>query len=377
MNKDENNHGGGLHSRENVLEHIFESVEQMRNQRSAWNEELGDFFLTEAKQKRETESLTRRVKAGQAITEAGGAFHKWMERRVGFGLGEEMIREWFHIDTLLALTPFVAFVPCPRSLSEKGKKELVQAVDALELIRFMVQTVPVHFPLSKIAPTFVSSPYHQHETERISKSNLGDLSYVGLPCTYGGDALNLIANDVFLSCALYRTPCLFLNDHVPRVSLCIHSITVGGLCVAAEVACNIYIAEKLNLDDIILECKESSEEITALALALKNFVEGQIVPSIGKRSFHALLLGELPIGEKDSLITSNTHFSLLNLDTLDECEFECFTQDDIFTIARRMTNAHDENKVLPTVLRFLKRRPLTGCKSEIKPHEIPKMKSIE
>ncbi|KAH9586192.1 hypothetical protein LSM04_009481 [Trypanosoma melophagium] len=371
MNKGEANNTGGLHSPENVLEQIIETVEQMRNQLSLWNEELRGFFATEDRQKQESDSLTKRVADAQAITEAGGGFHQWMEQREESGLGEEMIREWYHIDALLAKTPFLGFVPCPRWLSEKGKRELMEAVDSLELIRFFIQTVPLHFPLSKIAPTFISSPFHQHEIERISKSNLGALPYVGIPCTYGGDALNIISKDSVLSSALYRTPCLFLNDNVPRVSLCIHSITVAGLCVAAEVACDIYMAERLNLDHVIFESEESSEEITLLALALKKFVEGEIVSSLGKRSFHSLLLGESPSGENDVMI-SNVHFSLLNLDTLDGCEFEYFTQDDIFAFAQRMTKCQNEEKVIPPVLRFL-RRPLEGCNSDDK--QCPSLKT--
>ncbi|RNE99859.1 hypothetical protein TraAM80_07986 [Trypanosoma rangeli] len=343
-----------------MVENILAVVGQMRSQQNAWNEEVHRFFLTEAVQKEQSDRLTKQVQDAEASSLGDGSFTDWVARRTENNLGEEMIKKWYHINGLLAKTPFVAIVPCPRWLSTEGRMELVGAVDALGLKCFVIQTIPLHLPLSKIASTFVPSAFHLPKSKRVSKSSLGSLPYVGVSCVYGGDALKLLSECPLLAAAIDRTPCLFLNDYIPRAALCIHSVTVGGACVAAEVACDDRVATKIGLDCAESERETRRQGIDVLSLALKNFLEEQVASSLENRSFRALLLAEaVPGRERDlwsaqqPLLETDLRFLLLNMDTLDGSEFECFTQQDILDMVQRMKKCHAENEVFYPVLRFI------------------------
>ncbi|RNF18132.1 uncharacterized protein Tco025E_04635 [Trypanosoma conorhini] len=343
-----------------MVEKILDVVGQMRSQQNAWNEEVHRFFLTEAIQKAQSDRLTKEVQDAEATALGDGSFVDWVARRTENDLGEEMIKSWYHIDGLVEKTPFMAIVPCPRWLSTEGRMELVGAVDALGLERFVIQTIPLHLPLSMIAPTFVPSAFHLPPAKAASKSSLGSLPYVGVPCVYGGDVLKLLSESPLLAAAIDRTPCLFLNDHIPRAALCIHSVTVGGVCVAAEVACDGRFAAKLGLDCTESEREGRGQDIDVLPLALKTFLEEQVASSLENRSFRALLLAEAVVGrerelwsDQHPLLSTDLRFSLLNMDTLDGCEFECFSQQDILDIVRRMRECHAGSEAFNPVLRFL------------------------
>ncbi|KEG14557.1 hypothetical protein DQ04_00411210 [Trypanosoma grayi] len=376
MSDGEDGRSGSLSQPAEILGRIFETVSQLRRRQNAWNEELRRFFLTEGQQKLECDRLTERVNSAAAASQKGSTFNEWMSCRTELGVGEDVIKEWYHIDSLVEKTPFVAIVPCPRGLSSDGEAEVVRVVDALELPRFFVQTVPLHLPLSKLAPTFIPSSWHLPEEERMSKSGLGALPYVGVPCTYGGDLLNLISGNPTLHAALDSTPCLFLNDYVPRVALCVHCAAVSGLCVVAEVACSAHLASVLRLEQPVLHNGETEDSIDVLSFALKEFVEGELVSSLGKRSFRAFLLGELSSQRETdmrsgegTLLLTDLRFSLLNMSTLDGCEFECFTQRDILAIAKHMESCKRENRGLPPALRFLERPATNGGPGDKQPEK--------
>ncbi|ESS64476.1 hypothetical protein TCDM_07464 [Trypanosoma cruzi Dm28c] len=353
-----------------MVESVLYAVDQMRHQQNAWNEVMHHFFATEARQQEESDRLTRQVQDAEATSLGDASFADWVARRAEMELGEDMIKRWYHINGLLAKTPFLAIVPCPRCLSTSGRVELASAVDALELERSFIQTVPLHLPLSKIAPTFIPSSFHLPRTRNVSKSSLGNLQYVGVPCTYGKDVLNLLSESSLLAAAIDRTPCLLLNDYIPRAALCIHSVTVGGICVAAEVACDVRFATKIGLDLPIHEREKNGKDIDVLSRALKKFLEDEIASFLANRSFRAFLLAESVSGrERDlwsgqhPLLETDLRFRLLNIDTLDGCEFECFTQQNILDIVQRMTQCHDENGRFYPVLRFLE-PPVTSQGSE-------------
>lgn len=345
-----------------IMESLMRDVNRFQTQQGAWNEEIHRLFLTEAREKERSDQLTQQVQAAEALTREDDAFRDWIARRAESDLGENMIKKWYHIDGLVEKTPFVALVPCPRLLSPKGRRELVAAVDALHLQRFFVQTVPLHLPLSQLAPTFISLPFHIPKGGGVSKSNLGNLPYMGLQCKYGGDVLQLVSQYPLLGAALDQTPCLFLNDYVPRVALCFHVVTVGGRCVAAEVACDVRLGTQFGLDHAASGPERAEKSIEVLSLALKRFMERQMVPFLENRSFRSLVLGEIVSGQEPCtqcdqapLVVNNLRFSLLNVDVLDGYEFECFKQDDILAIVRQMTQSHVENEALLPVLRFLRR----------------------
>lgn len=360
MDEDDRDRSNTFLSHKAVLENIIKEVGHMQDQQDNWNKNMHNFFLTEAKQQKESDRLTEKVLAAEAECRDDDSFNNWMSVRAESALGEDTIKRWYHINGLAEKTPFLALVPCPRLLSPEGQMELVKVVDSLKLQRFFVQTVPVRLPLSKLAQTFISLPFHLPRDVRVSKSSLGNLSFIGEPCEYGGDVLKLIARSPTLVSALDQTQCLFLNDHVPRVALCLHVVTIGGRCVAAEVACDLRVAARLGLVPTATEQKETKKSIEVLSSALKNFMENGITPLVKGRSFRALILGEVLSGlepnaqiEQVPLLTTDFRFSLLNMDVLSGCELECFEQEEILVIARHMAESPTEDVLLPA-LRFLK-----------------------
>nr|CCC95362.1 unnamed protein product [Trypanosoma congolense IL3000] len=348
-----------------IAKEILDMVALLRSQQDTWNAEMHRFFVTEKEQQNESDSLTKRVQSAEAESWEDEAFHDWMSRRARHGVGRDMIQDWFHKEDLISKTPFMAIAPCPRGLSSEGQEEVVKTLDALELPRFLVQTVPLHLPLSKLAPTFVPSAFHLPEGERASKSSLGALSYVGTPCTYGWDVMHLIEQQPMLAAALDRTPCLFLNDYVPRGSLCAHCAVIGGLFVAAEVACDLQCAGRLCLDrndDPTQAANVTHCEF--LSNSMKDFIEKELVSTLRSRSFRALIIGKTSTDDSyNSAVAEgpppeNYAFSLLNIESVDGSDFECFSQEDILNAAKHGAECLHEGTSFTPVLRFL--RPTGG-----------------
>nr|CCC53339.1 conserved hypothetical protein [Trypanosoma vivax Y486] len=361
MNSDNENENDTSPSPAVLAQLIIDFVGQLQQKQNSWNEEMHQIFLTEERQKRESDMLSERVLLAEEKLLRDGAFKNWKSRREALGVGGGQINEWYHADSLVSKTPFMAIAPCPRGLSEDGQMEVVKVVDALELPRFLIQTVPLHLPLSQLAPTFIPSAFHVPGAQRMSKSCLGALSYVGVPCTYGGDVFRLIAEHPILAAAVDRTPCLFLNDHIPRAAICAHCVVISGRCIAAEIACDVRLAEKLGLsnDDVVPDSSIASTD--ALSGALKEFVEGQLTSTLTNRSFRAIVIGKAsPNREREllqntqPLLEEDLCFQLLNIDTLDCCEFECFTMEEILSEAQKMSQHDTNNRNVTPALRFLR-----------------------
>lgn len=361
MNGEEGKGNGRYPAPVKLAREILDTVTLLQSRQNMWNEEMHRFFATEKQQQDESDSLTQRVQSAEAASREDGAFNDWMSRRAEQGVGKDILQGWYHTEALVSKTPFMAITPCPRGLSSGGRAEMVKAVDALELPRFLVQTVPLHLPLSKLSPTFVSSAFHVPEGERNSKSSLGALSYIGVPCTYGWDVLHLMNDHPMLAAAVDRTPCLFFNDYVPRAKLCIHCAIVGGFCVAAEVACDVQVAATLRLHESDTSERNAKSLISALSFALNTFVKDHLVSTLTGRSFRALIIGtEHTIQHRDltareeHLFPNNVSFFLLNLDSVDGSEFECFTQEEILSSARNAAKCRVENIPFDPIMRFLR-----------------------
>lgn len=316
---------------------------------------------------------------------------------------------WFHVETLAAKTPFAAIVPCRHPDTEEGGRLMKESIGDLGFPTFYVQTVPIHSILSEVSRAFL--PHAAHA--RADSTNCGPYAYLRKPCHKGSDAVRLIHNNQLLRTALDASPVLLVNDHCPRVPICLRCLVVAGRCVAAEVACDKAFTPlfgvSLNKDEPAgrktsrRRSFNENKEVPAmvytaadvLSFALDTFVEECLREILGDHSYEAVLIADVKgfdpclLGTRGNSVPfwsrvdnspsdqmpspfgmDGVRFYILNVGKPRLKDFELFNAEELRVIAgyiHRRDRTGDQFR-LPPVLRFLgseSRDDETSCMSSV------------